>query len=82
VVAKLEVADQGQNPRFIVTNLESAKQHLYVEVYCARGDMKNRIKEQQLGLFTDRSNAHHWWANNFRLLLSSLAYVLQDGWTK
>jgi hypothetical protein len=53
VVAKLEVTDQGQNPRFIVTNLEGAEQHLYDEVYCARGDMENRTKEQQLGLFAD-----------------------------
>jgi hypothetical protein len=41
--------------------------------------MENRIKEQQLGLFADRTSAHHWWANQFRLLLSSLAYVLMDG---
>jgi hypothetical protein len=79
VIAKLEVTDQGENPRFIVTNLEGDKQHLYDEVYCARGDMENRIKEQQLGLFADRTSAHLWWANQFRLLLSSLAYVLMDG---
>ena len=41
--------------------------------------MENRIKEQQLGLFADRTSAHHWWANQFRLLLSSLAYVLMEG---
>jgi hypothetical protein len=79
VIAKLEVTDKGQNPRFIVTNLEADKHYLYDEVYCARGDMENRIKEQQLGLFADRTSAHHWWANQFRLLLSSLAYVLMEG---
>jgi hypothetical protein len=79
VIAKLEVTDKGPNPRFIVTNVEGDKQVLYDEIYCARGDMENRIKEQQLGLFADRTSAHHWWANQFRLLLSSLAYVLMEG---
>lgn len=79
VIAKLEITDKGENPRFIVTNLEGDKQRLYDKVYCARGDMENRIKEQQLVLFADRTSAHHWWANQFRLLLSSLAYVLLDG---
>jgi len=79
VIAKLEITEQGENPRFIVTNIEGEKQHLYDKVYCARGDMENRIKEQQLGLFADRTSAHHWWANQFRLLLSSLAYVLMEG---
>ena len=79
IIAKLEVTDKGPNPRFIVTNLEGHPQTLYDDVYCARGDMENRIKEQQLGLFADRTSAHQWWANQFRLLLSSLAYVLMDG---
>ena len=43
-----------------------------------RGEMENRIKEQQLGLFADRTSAHQWWTNQFRLLLSSLAYVLME----
>ena len=79
VIAKLEITNKGQNPRFIVTNLEGDKQALYDTLYCARGEMENRIKEQQLGLFADRTSAHHWWANQFRLLLSSLAYVLMEG---
>jgi hypothetical protein len=79
VIAKLEVTGKGTNPRFIVTNLEGDKQSLYDKLYCARGDMENRIKEQQLGLFADRTSAQHWWANQFRLLLSSLAYVLMEG---
>jgi len=79
VIAKLEVTDKGRNPRFIITNLEGDKQVLYDDLYCARGDMENRIKEQQMGLFADRTSAHYWWANQFRLLLSSLAYVLMEG---
>ena len=78
VIAKLEVTEYGRNPRFIVTNLQGDKQALYDDVYCARGEMENRIKEQQLGLFADRTSAHEWWANQFRLLLSSLAYVLME----
>ena len=79
IIAKLEVTDKGPNPRFIVTNLPGNAQELYDTIYCARGDMENRIKEQQLGLFADRTSAHDWWANQFRLLLSSLAYLLLEG---
>jgi hypothetical protein len=78
IIAKLEVTDKGPNPRFIVTNLPGTAQTLYDTVYCARGDMENRIKEQQLGLFADRTSAHEWWANQFRLLLSSLGYILLE----
>jgi hypothetical protein len=78
VLAKAEHTAQGSNPRFVVTNLEGDAQVLYDEVYCARGEMENRIKEQQLGLFADRTSCHHWWANQFRLLLSSCAYVLVE----
>jgi len=78
VMAKLEVTVQERNPRFVVTHLNDKAQSLYDRVYCARGEMENRIKEQQLGLFADRTSAHHWWTNQFRLLLSSLAYVLME----
>lgn len=78
VIAKLEFTEKGRNPRFVVTNLNGDAQSLYDQVYCARGEMENRIKEQQLGLFADRTSAHAWWANQFRLLLSSLAYVLME----
>lgn len=78
VIAKLEMTAQGRNPRFVVTNLNGDAQALYDRLYCARGDMENRIKEQQLGLFADRTSAHNWWTNQFRLLLSSLAYVLME----
>ena len=76
IVAKIEHLPKGANPRFIVTNLDDDAQVLYEDVYCARGDMQNRIKEQQLGLFADRTSASAWWANQFRLMLSSIAYVL------
>jgi len=79
VICKAEVTRRGRNPRFVVTNLPDDAQELYDEVYCARGDMENRIKEQQLGLFADRTSCHRWWANQFRLLLSSLAYMLLEG---
>jgi len=78
VIGKAEVTTRGRNPRFVTTNLDGDGQVLYEELYCARGDMENRIKEQQLGLFADRTSCHRWWANQFRLLLSSLAYTLLE----
>jgi len=78
VICKAEVTTKGRNPRFVVTNLHGDAQALYDDVYCARGDMENRIKEQQLGLFADRTSCHRWWPNQLRLLLSSLAYVLLE----
>jgi Transposase DDE domain group 1 len=76
VIVKAEHTHQGDNTRFVVTNLTGDSQHLYDTVYCARGEMENRIKEQQLDLFADRTSCHEWWANQFRLLLSSSAYIL------
>ena len=78
VIAKAEHSDQGSNPRFVVTSLEGEAQAIYDDLYCARGEMENRIKEQQLGLFADRTSCHGWWANQLRLLLSSAAYVLLE----
>ena len=78
MLVKAEHTDKGSNPCFVVTNLEGEAQTLYDEVFCARGEMENRIKEQQLGLFADRTSCHGWWANQFRLLLSSCAYVLME----
>lgn len=78
VIAKAEHTAKGSNPRFILTSLEGAEQQIYDEIYCARGEMENRIKEQQLGLFADRTSCQGWWANQFRLLLSSAAYVLME----
>ncbi len=76
IIIKAEHTLQGANPRFVVTNLSGEAQWLYDEVYCARGEMENRIKEQQLDLFADTTSCHRWWANQFRLLLSSTAYIL------
>ena len=76
VIAKCEVTARGTNPRFVITNSPGDGQAIYDRLYCARGEMENRIKEQQLGLFADRTSSTQWWANQCRLLLSSLAYVL------
>ena len=76
VIVKAEHMAKGANPRFVVSNLEGDAQTLYERIYCARGDMENRIKEQQLDLFADRTSCHKWWANQFRLIMSTLAYVL------
>ena len=78
VIGKAEFSAQGRNPRFVVTSLAGDAQALYDEVYCARGEMENRIKEQQLGLFSDRTSCHSWWANQFRVILSAAAYVLME----
>ncbi len=79
VVGKAEHLAKGANPRFVVTSLtpeEWDARALYEERYCARGDMENRIKEQQLCLFADRTSCHTMRANQLRLWLSSAAYVL------
>ena len=66
------------NPRFVVTNVAGDVRGLYEDVYCSRGDMENRIKEQQLGRFADRTSGHKFAANQFRVLLAAVAYVLVD----
>ena len=79
VVGKAEFLDKGANPRFVVTSLSPERlgaRALYEDFYCARGDMENRIKEQQLGLFADRTSAATMRANQLRLYLSSAAYML------
>ena len=76
VIARIEHTEKGENPRFITTTLAGEGRQLYEQTYCARGEVENRIKEQQLGLFADRTSCHDFVANQFRLLLSSLAYVL------
>jgi len=79
VVAKAEVLPGKENPRFIVTSLGSetaGAADLYEVGYCARGDMENRIKEQQLGLFADRTSTHTLRANQLRVWLSAIAYSL------
>ena len=79
VVGKAEWLAKGANPRFVVTNLPRSrvgKQALYEQLYCARGDMENRIKEQQLDLFADRTSTATLAGNQMRLYFSSCAYVL------
>jgi len=78
VIAKAEHDQRGENPRFIVTSLAGEGQALYDNLYCQRGDAENRIKEQQLGLFADRTSCHAFLANQFRVLLSAAAYVLME----
>jgi Transposase DDE domain group 1 len=81
VVAKAEHLAKGVNPRFVVTSLSAedrAARPLYEQDYCGRGEMENRIKEQQLHLFADRTSAHSMRANQIRLFFSSIAYVLLE----
>jgi hypothetical protein len=82
VVAKAEWTRGEANPRFIVTSLareEHEARHLYEKLYCARGEMENRIKECQLDLYADRTSAHTMRANQLRLWFASMAYVLLCG---
>jgi hypothetical protein len=77
VIVKAERLPKGPNVRFVVTNLDNLKPaEIYDGIYIARGDMENRIKEQQLGLFADRTSCYKFIANQFRLLLASAAYLL------
>ena len=79
VIGKAEVTGGEANPRFVVTSLkrsEAAARHLYEKVYCARGEMENRIKECQLDLFADRTSTATMQANQLRLWFASMAYVL------
>jgi len=76
VIGKAEITIRGENPRFVVTSLADAPATVYEAIYCARGDMENRIKEQQLQLFATRTSALLMRVNQVRLWLSSAAYVL------
>ncbi len=79
VVGKAEFTEDEANPRFVVTSLKRAEckpKYLYEKLYCARGDMENRIKECQLDLYADRTSTATMRANQLRLWLASFAYVL------
>jgi hypothetical protein len=81
VIGKAEHLAKGENPRFVVTTLSPEEwdaRSLYEDLYCARGDMENRIKEQQLALFADRTSTHEMRSNQLRLYFSSFAYVLMQ----
>jgi hypothetical protein len=76
VIAKAEHLCRGSNPRFVVTNLEDGDpKEIYEEIYCGRGDMENRIKEQQLFVFADRTSSTWMQANQLRLYFSTFAYI-------
>src|SRR5437660_3831749 len=82
VIAKAEWTKGEANPRFIVTSLTAADgdgRRLYEDVYCARGEMENRIKECQIDLFADRTSTATMNANQLRLWFASMAYVLIEG---
>jgi len=79
VIGKAQYSEKGANPRFIVTNFTSeewATDEIYTDLYCARGDMENRIKEQQLDLFADRTSSSFMHSNQLRLLYATYGYVL------
>ena len=81
VIGKAQITTTGRNPRFIVTSLDAATadaQALYEKVYCARGDIENRIKQQQLDLFATRTSGHLMRVNQLRLWFSTVAYLLLD----
>ena len=81
VVGKAEYLGKGENPRFVVTTLSPKNwdaRSLYEDLYCGRGDMENRIKEQQMALFADRTSTHEMRSNQLRLYFSSFAYVLMQ----
>src|SRR5229473_4425644 len=79
VVIKVEVSDQGVNTRFVVTDLEHARTKvLYQQIYCARGQAENEIKDHKRYLKSDRTSCHRFEANQFRVFLHSAAYVLLD----
>lgn len=76
VITRLEWGVQGNNPRYVVTNLTDEPQALYDGVYCQRGEAENRIKEAQIGLFATRTSCHIMRSNQLRVLLAALGYVL------
>ena len=78
VIVKAEHTARGANPRYIATSLTGEPQWLYDRMYYTRGDMENRIKERQFDLFANRTSCHAWWPNQYRLLLSTLTYMLLE----
>ena len=76
VITRLEYGTQGNNPRYVVTNLQGDPKALYDDLYCQRGEAENRIKEAQVGLFATRTSCQHLQGNQLRVLLAALGYVL------
>jgi hypothetical protein len=77
-VVRLPGRDPRDNPRFVITNLRPSPRFVYEQVYCARGDIENRIKELHDGLHIDRTSCCRFWANQLRVLLTAAAYVLMQ----
>lgn len=78
IVVKTERHEDGSSTRFLVTNIAGHSDQLYEDLYCQRGNMENGIKQVQLDLFSDRTSCNDWYANQFRLIASSMAYILLD----
>ncbi|OLE81217.1 MAG: hypothetical protein AUF76_13505 [Acidobacteria bacterium 13_1_20CM_2_65_9] len=77
-VVRLPGREPRDNPRFVITNLRQTPRFLYERVYCARGDIENRIKELHEGLQIGRTSCSRFWANQLRVLLTAAAYVLMQ----
>ena len=76
MIVKAENSARGPNLRYVLASLKGAPRPLYDRLNCACSDKKNRIKEQQFDLFADRTSCHRWWPSQYRLLLSTVAYML------
>jgi hypothetical protein len=77
-VVRLNGREPKENPRFVVTNYKSSPKHVYTRLYCARGEIENRIKELHHGLEIDRTSCTRFWANQLRVLLTAAAYALMQ----
>jgi hypothetical protein len=82
VIAKAEIMEKGENPRFVVTNIVADSAAELYETYIRRGDVENRIKELKNDLFSGRTSCHRFLANQFRLLLHAAAYILMQALRK
>ena len=81
IICKVEVSDEGENLRFIGTNLETPRiAWIYEKIYCGRGQMEKYIKDHKLFLHSDRTSCHRFAANQFRVFLQSAASVLMHTW--
>lgn len=76
MITRLEHGAQGNNPRYVVTDLTGQAKELYDDLYCQRGEAESRIKEAQVGLFATRTSYQHFQSNQLRMLLAALGYVL------
>ena len=78
VISRVEYGDKGADCRYVVTNISGNSRYLYEDLYCGRGNAENHIKDVKLTLFSDRTSCSSWNANQFRVLLSSLAYTFME----